>query len=196
MTLSAESMIAPFVNRQISSAIAMDIRPPSMQEDAQILRFAIGIFYDSTRLLDALAGFWQLGLTANDIWLGGKQDVLESFSPSLSGNGELKMLLGKVAVIGKLRGQASLCATEGPVTHLLQNYATPDNDFCIESLFKSDMGIILQDHVEKGAIVVATKTHIPAQQDACIRILLRSSLDKVYSQECRLRLSPVIKARS
>jgi hypothetical protein len=189
-------MIAPLAQGQISSAIAMDIRPPLMPEDAQRMRFAIGVFYDANRLRSALTGFWQLGLTANEIWLAGQQQALDRARALLSGHADLNMLLDNAAVFGKRRDKARPSAAEGPIKPLLQNSVTPGKECFIESVLQGDMGMVLQDHVEKGGIISATKTHSPAVQDQCIRILLRTSLDKVYSQECISRLSRDMKARS
>lgn len=177
---------------QISGAIAINAGSPSMSEDAQRLRFATAVFYDTGRLQDAVSGFLDLGLTENDLWFAGSDKIFQTgsllHSLLISSQGKLKKLLERTTTIGKLSNKADFYATDGPVLQVLQKSKSPANaGNCLECFLKGDMGAILQDHAEKGAIILTVKTETPALQDQCVRLLLRTSLHKVYSQDCLLR---------
>lgn len=147
-----------------------------MPEDAQRLRFAIGVFYDGDRLLRTLTDFWQLGLTAKDMWIAGRQQAVENAMTLLTSQNEVKTLTDAIAVVG---------ASE-----------TLDANGFVETLMTGEIGGILQDHIDKGGIVLATKIYSPTRHDQCLRILLRTSLHKVFSQDHPLGLPLSKKAHS
>ena len=193
-------MMESAVYGHISGAIAMNAGLPSMSEDAQRLRFATAVFYDTGRLQEAVNGFLNLGLNENDLWFAGSNQIFQTGSPLhsllISSQSELKKLLERTTTIGKLSNNADLCATEGPVLQFLQKSKSPAKlGSCLDCFLKGDIGTILLDHAEKGAIIVTVKTETPALQDQSVRLLLRTSLHKVYSQDCLLQFPLATQAR-
>ena len=193
MTLSI-SNVAELANLHIFGAIPTDTGPLFMSKNNERLRLAITVFYETDRLLAALKGFLGLGLTAKNFWLAGKQEAFSAGSAlrnALASNHEnLKTLMDQTVEIGGGPGVSLLCATEGPILQLLQKSASPGSESDLKDFFGGDIGTILQDHGEKGAIILAAKTRTPALQDQCVRVLLHTSQHKVYSQECLLGLPP------
>jgi hypothetical protein len=160
-----------------------------MAEQASRHRFAIAVFYDTELLLGALSGFLGLGLGLDDLWLAGKPEMLQNGSALQSGlereHCGLAVLLEEVAVIGELPSKAPLCCTLGAALETLQDTNWKSGVSCLESFLKGDIGPILLDHADKGAVIIIARTGTPVLQDQCMRVLLRHSLHVVYSRECR-----------
>lgn len=176
-------------NSFYSGRVLIDPGLLAMSTEAERLRFAIAVFYDLDRLLSALNAFLELGLITDDICLAGKKHLLKDGS-ELHGalaaqNTDTKRLLKKIRSVGKLPSETLLYATNGMVLPSFQGPGTQQDMNCFEKLLKGRIGAILQDHADKNAIIAMVKTSTPELQDQCVRVLLRFSLDKVYSQECR-----------
>jgi hypothetical protein len=160
-----------------------------MSPEADKLRLAIAVFYDSQRLVDAVFEFCALGLTVDDLWLAGRRAFFEAGSELrqllLSDGGGLNLTEERITKIGGRLDAAGLWGTDGPLQELLLEPKPSTGAHWFEKLFVGAGGPKLLNHAEKGAIIIAAKGTTPAVHDRCVRILLRHSLHTVHSQECR-----------
>ncbi len=161
-----------------------------MATQAQRIRFAIAVFYDHARLMNALSGFLGLGLGADDIWLAGKEPLMghgsELHHALTNRNDGASRLLDDVYTLDALPSKTTFCATTGPALKAFQHTSDEQRDRLSRDVFLTgDIGAALKEHAEKDAIIAVAVTSTPELQDECVRILLRTSLHKVYSQECR-----------
>ncbi len=174
--------------------LPIDVRLPTMAEENEKLRFAIAVFYDVERLLGALRDFQGLGLTSDDLWLAGEQPALQTgsalYDALVADDSDITTLVERLAPLDETGGSPALLATQGPALEVLQTSMWQSGVSCLDGLLGGDIGGILRDHAQKGAVITGAKTATAALQDECVRVLLRRSLHMVYSRECRYRASP------
>jgi len=162
---------------------------PMMGMDDDRARFSIAVFYDIDRLLAALAAFEALGIDANDLWLGARPGQFDLGTPlhdALAKRGDsFQTLISQTAALASPASDKPLCATKGRVLEFLQTTRLQNGKTCLESLLEGNTGGILQDHADKGAVILIARMGSASLQDQGMRILLRHSLHMVYSRECR-----------
>ena len=161
---------------------------PEKAVDTEKLRLAISVFYDFDRLVSALDGFLALGLSADDLWLAGKRQLLDGGSPldralTARDGGLASLARSAVSAIGKLPNAMPLWATGSGALRTLRKTRLQNGLSCLESVLSGDVGGVLQSHAEKGAIIAVALTAAPALQDQCVRVLLRHSQHMVHAQE-------------
>jgi hypothetical protein len=156
-----------------------------MSSDPDKLRLAIGVFYEIDRLVEAVRGILGLGLTLDDIWLAGQKRLLgkdSALQHGLAGaGGDLSQLARRIVRFGELPGGIPLCGTNGPLQHLLLQTGSRSGRFFIGG----EIGHVLEEHIQNGAIIATARTLAPATQDQCVRMLLRHSRHAVHAKEYR-----------
>jgi hypothetical protein len=161
-----------------------------MGSEVDKLRLAIGVFYDADRLISALGDIFELGLTADDVWVAGQQQSLDARSELQhsfnEAGGDLAALADRIGAIGELPEAGPLWGTGGPLQQLfLTSRGQKDAGGANRFFMGGRVGRILQDHAAKGAVIATARALGPAAQDQCVRVLLRHSLHTVHSKECR-----------
>lgn len=133
-----------------------------MGERTEKIRLATGVFYDLDRLLRALSGFLELGLSVEDLRLAAPASM---------------MMPGSAL-------QRALAEGGGDLAQLADGADAGNGTARFEALLAGEIGANLRAHLEHGAIIATAMSRTPAQQDECMRVLLRHSLHTVHAQEC------------
>jgi hypothetical protein len=166
------------------------LRPVKMGSDVDILRLAVGVFYDIDRLINALKDIFSLGLTHDDVWVAGQKQLFDAGSPLQQGligaGGGLATLADRIGAAGELPDASPLWGTGGPLQNLFLTARTQkDANGAGRFFIGGRIGRVLQDHAGKGAIIATARAQGPSIQDQCVRVLLRYSLHTVHSMEYR-----------
>jgi len=162
---------------------------PTMGVNEDRTRFSIAVFYDIDRLVAALAALAALGIDTDDLWLGARPGQFDLGTPlhdALAKRGDgFQTLISQTAALESPTSATPLCATKGRVLEFLQTTRWQNGKTCLESLLEGNTGGILQNHADKGAVILIARMASASLQDQGMRILLRHSLHMVYSRECR-----------
>ncbi|NJM34811.1 MAG: hypothetical protein HC850_08970 [Rhodomicrobium sp.] len=144
-----------------------------MPGETQKIRLAVTVFYDMESLESALANLLALDVPCDSLLLAGRQDTVRH-ALALQGvvtgtDGTFDALSDDIVPIAETPRGLRLWGTGG--------------ENCLQKLISGEIGAHLQDHAEKGAVIVAAKTPTPALQDLSVRVFLKYSQHTVHSCE-------------
>lgn len=152
-----------------------------MPQAGDACRLAVGVFYDSRDLEDAIAELCSGGFTACDICVAAKRQVLDRSLPDASGLAQRTFSLRGLGV--QTDSEDYVATSRGLLTALLDQSKAPNAAGSAQASFWPELCMRMANHMSKDAIVLLVSARDAGLQNIGSRILLRHSTHSVQTYE-------------